>query len=151
MKRRRRSSRRSPWKSADTTSCFIRRISGSRFTSRSRIRPSSIAPWGEANYAGTSFVAPPDQFLGKFKYGPAFMNIRGDRSQPGALSTIGYDDDGVQPDDFLIVKDGVVNDYQTTREHELARLVVQAAEASHAVARLLVCRLVGERAVPAHA
>ena len=24
----------------------------------------------EANYAGTSFVAPPDQFLGKFKYGP---------------------------------------------------------------------------------
>ena len=70
----------------------------------------------EANYAGTSFVAPPDQFLGKFKYGPAFMNIRGDRSQAGALSTIGYDDDGVQPDDFLIVKDGVVNDYQTTRE-----------------------------------
>ena len=46
VKRRRRSSRRSPWKSADTTSCFIRRISGSRFTSRSRIRPSSIAPWG---------------------------------------------------------------------------------------------------------
>ena len=70
----------------------------------------------EANYAGTSFVAPPDQFLGKFKYGPAFMNVRGDRSQAGALATIGYDDEGVQPDDFLIVKEGVVNDYQTTRE-----------------------------------
>ena len=70
----------------------------------------------EANYAGTSFVAPPQQYLGKFKYGPAFMNIQGDRSQPGALATVGYDDDGVKPDDFLIIKDGMVNDYQTTRE-----------------------------------
>lgn len=70
----------------------------------------------EANYAGTSFVAPPEKHLGTFRYGPEFMNIQGDRSQPGALSTIGYDDDGVQPDDFLIIKGGVVNDYQTTRE-----------------------------------
>ncbi|HEY0970707.1 MAG TPA: TldD/PmbA family protein [Gemmatimonadales bacterium] len=70
----------------------------------------------EANYAGTSFVAPPDQQLGKLKYGPEFMNIQGDRSQEGGLSTIGYDDEGVQPDDFLIVKNGVFNDYQTTRE-----------------------------------
>ena len=70
----------------------------------------------EANYAGTSFVAPPDKHLGQFRYGPEFMNIQGDRSQPGALSTIGYDDDGVQPDEFLIIKNGVVNDYQTTRE-----------------------------------
>ncbi|MGQ0647955.1 MAG: metallopeptidase TldD-related protein [Gemmatimonadaceae bacterium] len=70
----------------------------------------------EANYAGTSFVAPPDKHLGTFKYGPEFLNIQGDRSQAGALSTIGYDDDGVQPDDFLIIKNGIVNDYQTTRE-----------------------------------
>jgi TldD protein len=70
----------------------------------------------EANYAGTSFVAPPEKYLGKFKYGPAFMNIRGDRTQAGALATIGYDDEGVKPDDFMIIKNGVVNDYQTTRE-----------------------------------
>lgn len=70
----------------------------------------------EANYAGTSFVAPPEQFLGKFRYGPAFMNIQGDRSQEGALSTIGYDDDGIRPDDFLIIRNGIFNDYQTTRE-----------------------------------
>jgi TldD protein len=44
------------------------------------------------------------------------MNVQGDRSQVGALSTIGYDDEGVRPDDFLIVKNGVFNDYQTTRE-----------------------------------
>jgi TldD protein len=70
----------------------------------------------EANYAGTSFVAPPEQFLGKFKYGPSFMNVQGNRSEPGALATVGYDDDGVKPDDFLIIKNGLVNDYQTTRE-----------------------------------
>jgi TldD protein len=70
----------------------------------------------EANYAGTSFVAPPEDMLGSLKYGPEFMNVQGDRSQEGGLSTIGYDDDGVRPDDFLIVKDGVFNDYQTTRE-----------------------------------
>jgi len=73
----------------------------------------------EANYAGTSFVAPPDQYLGKFKYGPEFMNVQGDRSQPGALATIGYDDEGVAPDEFLIIKNGVVNDYQTTREQAI--------------------------------
>ena len=70
----------------------------------------------EANYAGTSFVAPPEEKLGRFRYGPAFMNIQGDRSQVGAISSIGYDDDGVQPDDFLLIKEGIVNDYQTTRE-----------------------------------
>jgi TldD protein len=70
----------------------------------------------EANYAGTSFVAPPEKFLGKFKYGPEFMNIQGDRAQPGTLGHIGYDDEGVAPDTFHIIKNGVVNDYQTTRE-----------------------------------
>jgi TldD protein len=70
----------------------------------------------EANYAGTSFLSPPEAMLGKLKYGPEFMNVQGDRSQEGALSTIGYDDDGVRPQDFLIVKNGIFNDYQTTRE-----------------------------------
>ncbi len=70
----------------------------------------------EANYAGTSFLAPPERMLGNFKYGPEFMNIQGDRSQEGGLSTIGWDDDGVRPEDFLIIKNGIFNDYQTTRE-----------------------------------
>ena len=70
----------------------------------------------EANYAGTSFLSPPEQFLGKFRYGPDFMNVQGDRSQIGALSTVGFDDEGVVPEDFLIIKNGIFNDYQTTRE-----------------------------------
>jgi TldD protein len=70
----------------------------------------------EANYAGTSFVAPPREKLGKLRYGPSILNIQGDRSQEGGCSTIGWDDDGVKPDEFLIIKEGIVNDYQTTRE-----------------------------------
>jgi TldD protein len=70
----------------------------------------------EANYAGTSFVAPPEKMLGQLKYGPSILNIQGDRSQEGGLSTIGWDDDGVKPDEFLIIKNGILNDYQTTRE-----------------------------------
>ena len=70
----------------------------------------------EANFAGTSFVSPPDRMLGKFRYGPEFMNIQGDRSQHGGCATIGYDDEGVQPEDYLLIKHGVVNDFQTTRE-----------------------------------
>ncbi len=70
----------------------------------------------EANYAGTSFVSPPEKVLGTLKYGPEFMNIQGDRTQEGGCATIGYDDDGVKAESFLIIKNGVFNDYQTSRE-----------------------------------
>ncbi|MEO7360580.1 MAG: metallopeptidase TldD-related protein [Gemmatimonadaceae bacterium] len=70
----------------------------------------------EANYAGTSFIAPPEKVLGQLKMGPSMMNLVGNRSEVGALATIGYDDDGVQPEDFHIVKDGMFVDYQTNRE-----------------------------------
>ena len=73
----------------------------------------------EANYAGTSFVFPPDKVLGSLKFGSALMNIRGDRSQPGSLAACGWDDDGVRPEDFDIVKNGIFVDYQTTREQAL--------------------------------
>jgi TldD protein len=70
----------------------------------------------EANYAGTSFIYPPADFLGRFRYGPAIMNIQGERSSPGGLSTVGFDDEGVRPRDYLIVRNGVLADLQTTRE-----------------------------------
>jgi len=70
----------------------------------------------EANYAGTSFVAPPEKVLGKLRYGSKLMNIRGDREQPGSLSAVGWDDEGVKPESFDIIRDGVFVDYQTTRE-----------------------------------
>jgi TldD protein len=70
----------------------------------------------EANYAGTSFVAPPEKVLGTLKYGSELMNIRGDRTQAGSLSACGWDDEGVKPEDFDIIRKGIFVDYQTTRE-----------------------------------
>ena len=70
----------------------------------------------EANYAGTSFVAPPEKTIGQLKYGPAFMNIQADRTQDGSLARVAWDDEGIQPEMYDIIKDGVFVDYQTTRE-----------------------------------
>jgi TldD protein len=70
----------------------------------------------EANYAGTSFLAPPADVIEKLQYGPEFMNVIGDRTQEGALATVGWDDEGVAADSWAIVKDGIFVDYQTTRE-----------------------------------
>jgi TldD protein len=70
----------------------------------------------EANYAGTSFVAPPEKVLGTLKYGSNLMNIQADRSQVGSLSACGWDDEGVVPETYDIIKDGTFVDYQTTRE-----------------------------------
>jgi len=70
----------------------------------------------EANYAGTSFVAPPDKTIGKLRYGPEFMNVQADRTQESSLSRVAWDDEGVPADQWLIIEKGVFKDYQTTRE-----------------------------------
>jgi len=75
----------------------------------------------EANYAGTSFLAPPETMLGQFRYGPDFMSIQADRTQPGSLARVAWDDEGVPADRWLIVENGVFIDYQTTRE-QVARI-----------------------------
>jgi TldD protein len=72
----------------------------------------------EAAYAGTSF-ATPDK-LGKLQYGSPVMNVVGDRTAEHGLSTIGYDDEGVEGQSFDIVKDGLFVGYQLDRR--IARL-----------------------------
>jgi TldD protein len=75
----------------------------------------------EANYAGTSFVAPPEKTIGQLRYGPAIMNIQADRTQPGSLSRVAWDDEGVPADSWLLIEKGLFKDYQTTRE-QVARI-----------------------------
>jgi TldD protein len=70
----------------------------------------------EANYAGTSFVAPPEKVIGQLKYGTPIMNIQADRTQAGSLSRVAWDDEGVPAESWLLVEKGVFKDYQTTRE-----------------------------------
>jgi TldD protein len=70
----------------------------------------------EADYAGTSFVAPPEAVIGKLKYGTPIMNIQGDRTQEGSVGLCKWDDEGVPADKWLIIDKGIFKDYQTTRE-----------------------------------
>ena len=70
----------------------------------------------EANFAGTSFIAPPEAQIGKLKYGRPLMNIQGDRTQDGSLARCAWDDEGVAADSWRIVDKGIFKDYQTTRE-----------------------------------
>lgn len=70
----------------------------------------------EANYAGTSFLAPPEAVLNTARLGPEFMQFVGNRTEAGGCATIGWDDEGVPAHAWYIVKDGVFVDYQTTRE-----------------------------------
>jgi TldD protein len=68
----------------------------------------------EANYAGTSFVKLTD--VGKLKYGSKLFNVTADRTMPGGLGTIGFDDDGVKTTEFPIIRDGILVGLQTNRE-----------------------------------
>src|SRR3954447_7826016 len=68
----------------------------------------------EANYAGTSFVKLSD--VGKLKYGSKLFNVTADRTMPGGMATIGYDDDGVKTMEFPIIRDGILVGLQTNRE-----------------------------------
>ena len=68
----------------------------------------------EANYAGTSFVKVSD--VGKLKYGSKLFNVTADRTMPGGLGTIGYDDDGVKTTEFPIIRNGILVGLQTNRE-----------------------------------
>ena len=64
----------------------------------------------EAGYAGTSFVTPDKR--GTFRFGSPLMTIVAERAQPGGLASTRYDDDGVKPVPFTIIKDGVFQGYQ---------------------------------------
>ena len=70
----------------------------------------------EANYAGTTFLAPPDRVLNKLRFGKEFMNVNGNRTEPGALATVGWDDEGVPSRSWRIIDKGLFVNYQTTRE-----------------------------------
>ncbi|MBA3890426.1 MAG: TldD/PmbA family protein [Gemmatimonadaceae bacterium] len=70
----------------------------------------------EANYAGTSFVAPPEAMINRLQFGSELMTIRADRVQDQSLSLTQWDDEGVPADDWTLIDKGLFKDYQTTRE-----------------------------------
>lgn len=70
----------------------------------------------EANASGTSFLSDPLNILGSFQVGSPAVTLTANRSAPGQLATVKWDTEGVIPDDFTLIHNGVLTDYQTTRE-----------------------------------
>ena len=76
----------------------------------------------EANYAGTSFATLDKRDAG-FRWGSDIVNFTADKTQPGSLGAVGYDDEGVKTQRWDLVRDGILVDYQATRDeaHILGR------------------------------
>jgi TldD protein len=70
----------------------------------------------EANYAGTSFVTLDKWKSGNFNFGNKLVNFVADKTQPGALGSVGYDDEGVKTKEWDIIRNGILMDYQATRD-----------------------------------
>jgi TldD protein len=70
----------------------------------------------EANAGGTSYINDPLAMLGGYQAGAALLTVAANRVEPGGCATVRWDDEGVVPDEFTLVKDGVLTDFQTTRE-----------------------------------
>jgi TldD protein len=70
----------------------------------------------EANYAGTSFATLDKWKSGKFQYGSDIVNLFADKTQPHSLGNVAYDDEGVKTKQWDLVKDGILVNYQATRD-----------------------------------
>lgn len=70
----------------------------------------------EANAGGTSYIADPESMLGTLKIGSSLLNVSGDRSQPGSVGRVQWDDEGVTPEKYDIIRAGTLVDLQTNRE-----------------------------------
>jgi TldD protein len=70
----------------------------------------------EANYAGTSFVSIEKLKSRTFNYGSKLVNIFADKTLPGSLGAVGYDDEGVACQRWDLIKDGVLVGLQAIRD-----------------------------------
>ncbi|RLA04295.1 MAG: TldD/PmbA family protein [Gammaproteobacteria bacterium] len=70
----------------------------------------------EANLAGTSFATLDKWRSGNFKYGSDKVNLVADKTQPGSLGNVAYDDEGVKTKEWDLVRNGVLKNYQATRD-----------------------------------
>src|SRR5207253_869070 len=52
----------------------------------------------------------------KFNFGNPYVNFVADKTQPGSLGAVGYDDEGVKTKEWNIIKDGILVNYQATRD-----------------------------------
>lgn len=70
----------------------------------------------EANASGTSYIMDPAAMLGTLKVGSALIDVTANRSEPGGVATVQWDDEGVRPKTVPIIEKGILGGMQTNRE-----------------------------------
>ncbi|HXC24403.1 MAG TPA: TldD/PmbA family protein, partial [Gemmatimonadaceae bacterium] len=70
----------------------------------------------EANAGGTSFITDPLAMVGQLQLASPLVTVTANRSAPAQLATVQWDDEGVIPPECTLITDGVLTDFQTTRE-----------------------------------
>lgn len=70
----------------------------------------------EANAGGTSYINDPLAMIGTLKIGAPLLTVTANRTELGGAATTKWDDEGVAPEEFTVVKDGMLVDMQTNRE-----------------------------------
>ena len=70
----------------------------------------------ESNANGTSWIDDPLGMLGTAQVTSPLVTLTANRSVPKELATVKWDEEGVEPEPFTLIKDGVLVDFQTTRE-----------------------------------
>ena len=72
-----------------------------------------IMGW-EANFSGTSFLSP--GALGTLRYGSPLVTIQIDNTLPRGLATAGYDDEGTRSVTSDVIRDGLLEGFETSRD-----------------------------------
>jgi TldD protein len=78
------------------------------------IMEQSLVPWASVSHERP--LEDPLAVLGQKQVAGPAVTLRADRSRPDGWATTKWDDEGVAPDDYTLIQDGVLVDYLTTRE-----------------------------------
>ena len=70
----------------------------------------------EMHAGGTSYLGPPEEALGHFSYENPMLNVRATGYVPRAAGAYRWDAEGVAPQDYQLIRNGVLVDYFTSRE-----------------------------------
>lgn len=70
----------------------------------------------EANSSGTSYITDPENMVDRFEIGSSLLNVECGRSEAGSVGRVRWDDEGVEPADFTLIRNGVLVNMQTSRE-----------------------------------
>ena len=69
-----------------------------------------------ANAEGTSYISDPLSMVGKFLMGSPLLTLKTDPAMRNGVATVRWDGEGVVPQATTLVREGVLTDFQTTRE-----------------------------------